>query len=174
MSNKYIIADLHLGDSSVAKYRGVTVEENFEKVLEAFSKFTKNDTVIILGDLGSSFGYIERFIEEVKCKLFIVAGNHDNVELIRMILEKGIPVVSSITKCNYLLTHIPVHPSELINFSGNIHGHLHSGAKIKGNYFNVCIDVIGYNPIPFNRKFSGISKKTSKYINKPKQKRKYG
>ena len=107
-------------------------------------------------------------------ELFIVAGNHDNVELIRMILEKGIPVVSSITKCNYLLTHIPVHPSELVNFAGNIHGHLHSGAKIKGNYFNVCIDVIGYNPIPFNRKFSGISKKTHKYVNKPKQKRKYG
>lgn len=48
-----------------------------------------------------------------------------------------------------LLSHEPIN---MIPWVFNIHGHVHDRrAKNNGNHFNVCADVIGYEPINFNK-----------------------
>ena len=48
-----------------------------------------------------------------------------------------------------LLSHEPIN---MIPWAFNIHGHVHDRrAKNNGNHFNVCADVIGYEPINFNK-----------------------
>lgn len=48
-----------------------------------------------------------------------------------------------------LLSHEPIN---MIPWVFNIHGHVHDRrVKNNGNHFNVCADVIGYEPINFNQ-----------------------
>lgn len=48
-----------------------------------------------------------------------------------------------------LLSHEPIN---MIPWAFNIHGHVHDRrVKNNGNHFNVCADVIGYEPINFNK-----------------------
>lgn len=48
-----------------------------------------------------------------------------------------------------ILSHEPV---DKIDWAVNLHGHNHNGSKKKDYYhFNVCADVIGYEPINFNQ-----------------------
>lgn len=48
-----------------------------------------------------------------------------------------------------MLSHEPIN---MIPWAFNIHGHVHDRrVKNNGNHFNVCADVIGYEPINFNK-----------------------
>lgn len=48
-----------------------------------------------------------------------------------------------------LLSHEPIN---MIPWAYNLHGHVHDRrVKNNGNHFNVCADVIGYEPINFNK-----------------------
>lgn len=48
-----------------------------------------------------------------------------------------------------ILSHEPIN---MIPWAFNIHGHVHDRrVKNNGNHFNVCADVIGYEPINFNK-----------------------
>lgn len=48
-----------------------------------------------------------------------------------------------------LLSHEPIN---MISWAYNLHGHVHDRrVKNNGNHFNVCADVIGYEPINFNK-----------------------
>lgn len=48
-----------------------------------------------------------------------------------------------------LLSHEPIN---MIPWAFNIHGHVHArNVKNNANHFNVCADVIGYEPINFNQ-----------------------
>ena len=60
----------------------------------------------------------------------------------------------------FICTHIPVHPSQIEGFRGNIHGHIHlSGeieglgrynpSKLEGKYYNVNIEFHNYKPVLF-------------------------
>lgn len=80
-------------------------------------------------------------------------GNHDTFRL-----EEYIPYFEDIKGCvslkDYILTHIPVHPSQKNRFKGNIHGHLHSeNIKIVSNnddwYKCVSVEQINYIPVNF-------------------------
>jgi calcineurin-like phosphoesterase family protein len=57
-----------------------------------------------------------------------------------------------------ILSHIPVHESNLYRFGTNIHGHLHSNRimiekdgkrEIHPSYFNVSVEQIDFRPILF-------------------------
>jgi hypothetical protein len=58
-----------------------------------------------------------------------------------------------------ILSHIPVHESNLYRFGTNIHGHLHSNRVMKDNgynkevidprYYCVCVEQTDFKPVSF-------------------------
>lgn len=52
---------------------------------------------------------------------------------------------------NTWISHCPIHPQELRNRDGNIHGHLHNSIVPDLRYFNVNLDVNGYDFVPLTK-----------------------
>jgi len=136
-------SDLHLGHKNICKYRErfSSSEEHDEYMLSKIEALDKRDLLFILGDFIFESPKYEEQIErlsKVKCRIRFIMGNHDSLKLLKVdFLEHREPLA------NYKgmwLSHCPIHPQELRNRTGNIHGHLHScdiGAK---EYFNVNIE----------------------------------
>lgn len=153
MGNIYIISDLHFGHKNMALYRGFeSVEEHDQTIIDNWNRvISKGDTVWILGDIS-----MEKKTEYHKLGLLrghkkVVLGNHDmckpshNEEMMRYVNSVAGAVTSK--SGGYILTHIPVHPSELERFSRNIHGHLHSNSLDDPRYINVSCEVVNYTPV---------------------------
>lgn len=45
-----------------------------------------------------------------------------------------------------VLTHCPIHESEISRFNKNIHGHVHEESLPDGRYINVSCEVVDYTP----------------------------
>ena len=114
------------------------------------NQVTDEDEIYLLGDIGD----IE-ILGELKGKIIIVTGNHDNAEEIKA-RYPHIEVNTHPIMVGYLwLSHEPIGymPPEIPYL--NIHGHLHRfnyglvGRKWKdGNrYFCVSVEQINYTPI---------------------------
>jgi uncharacterized protein len=136
-----IVSDLHIGfESKLASNeiflgKNTTINETISSI-EYLIKFTKADTLILLGDVKSSiksiskseWDEIPKFFEKIKEKaeIIIVPGNHDSN--IQRLIPEGISLMSSagLVLENILFTHGHVMPSE--NFSHVkkiIMGHVH-------------------------------------------------
>lgn len=79
----------------------------------------------------------------------LVRGNHD-IFPTKKYLEffKEVYGVRVLTEFGGLvLTHVPIHPSQLRRFKVNVHGHLHDKLLDEPGYINVCVEQIDYRPI---------------------------
>ena len=127
--NIFLIADTHFGHQELInkKYRPA----NFNKLLfNSLKKLPENSVLIHLGDvcLGSDAENHGKYIESLKCKKWLVKGNHDN-KTNNWYLEHGWDFVSTAFIGRYfgkkvLFSHRPKIIHDAIDL--NIHGHFHN------------------------------------------------
>lgn len=157
---KYVIGDLHLSHNNMAKHRGFnSVEQHDEHIIECWNNIVrKNDVVYILGDItmGKKQPYV--LLDRLKGFKKVVLGNHDMPQHIKELLKHVNSVCASIKMKGSILTHIPIHESELSRFSKNIHAHLHEDKIRKldncgffsvpdSRYICVSCEQVNYTPI---------------------------
>jgi calcineurin-like phosphoesterase family protein len=158
---EYVIGDLHLGDKRIGlgigfrndikcniEYRKL-IKDNWNSVVGV------HDTVYVVGDTFSSairdprHPLISFFKNELNGKKVVLIGNHDNIQ---MLVKANIDVrlCVTISRFKVLLTHIPVHPRELVHkkerYSFNIHGHFHKESIDDFRYFCASCERINYTP----------------------------
>lgn len=143
-------SDLHLGHKNIHKFRAPfsTAKEHDEYILNEFSKFNKRTIIYILGDfLFDSENYDDYLKTLSKFPFFIklIMGNHDSKKLYSQSVASNISIeLPLFTYKNSWMSHCPIHPHELRNRAGNIHGHMHNESLEDLRYFNVNLDVNNY------------------------------
>lgn len=145
----YVISDLHLGHTNMAIKRGFTsVEEHDQHIIESWNSVVKKgDTVYILGDITMERSYFYPYLDKLKGYKKVILGNHDKPQHIPELL-KYVNSVCGMFQCKgYILTHCPIHESEIARFKGNYHGHVHLNTLPDSRYINVSAEVINYKPI---------------------------
>jgi len=156
-------SDLHLGHRAIAKYRpelGIS-KENDDYWLNKMEQLGKRDILMVLGDFlfdGPHYDeYINR-IRKMKCRIKLLMGNHDSTLLYKEINQKPQSPEGSIeiqlpfySYKNFWLSHCPIHPSELRNRIGNIHGHLHNAVLEDDRYFDVCPEKNEFDFVDFEK-----------------------
>jgi calcineurin-like phosphoesterase family protein len=153
MAEIFLIADTHFGHNKIFEFEKETrpfstIQEHDETLIDNWNKvINKKDTVWHLGDVlfgSSNFQTLSR-LKGIKK---LVLGNHDSYPTKRY-LEFFNNVYGSFELHDCLLTHIPIHDSELRHTKLNIHGHLHSKSLNDPRFFSVSCDVINLTPIAF-------------------------
>lgn len=163
-----IYSDPHFNDPESKLFRKNYIGDD-EQVKKINSKIGKNDTLIILGDIGD----IE-FVKKLRGYKVLIMGNHDQgaSKYKRNLVEETISTwidgqLREFTNMvpddedNHLfdevyegplmindkviLSHEPITP--LPPYLFNIYGHDHAGAFISKQHLNVCAEIIDYTPI---------------------------
>jgi len=166
MSQVLFTSDLHIGHKNIHKYRNEfkTAEEHHEFMVSKIESLTKRQILIVIGDFLFDCDKYDYYLERIlkaRCHVKVIMGNHDSKKLYTSGLDIQLPIYSY---KNMWLSHAPIHPDELRNRLGNIHGHLHKEHIMKDGiqtlynglmhetvrvkddrYFNVNIDVNDYD-----------------------------
>lgn len=157
MSNYFLISDLHFGhEKAVTTFTREGTEErlrNFSHVDEMNeylidkwnSVVGKNDNVLVLGDVVINKKNMH-LVHRLKGSKVLVLGNHDMMPLGDYYeWFRKVQVARDFDGC--ILTHIPVHESQLEHrWKANVHGHLHDKhlltkhGKRDNRYYNVSCD----------------------------------
>ena len=156
MSKLFLTSDLHLGHRSICKYRKQfkTVDEHDEVVFDNLaSAVSKRDSIYFMGDVAFTFEGLAKIKSlNVKSKV-IILGNHDlergiKIEHIAEVYDK---VFALHSRRGVWFTHCPIHPSEMRDRIGSVHGHKHEGIIDDPRYFNVCLEHTKYKPVLFSQ-----------------------
>ena len=152
MSKVYVIADLHLGHDNCAKWRGFDSAKDQDSYIKAQwnSVISKRDIVWILGDVAMNKKFYP-FLDELNGVKRVVLGNHDLPKYIPELLKHVNSICGLLKYQNCILSHIPIHESELERFGKNIHGHLHSKEIKDDRYICVSCEQIDYKPIELSK-----------------------
>jgi calcineurin-like phosphoesterase family protein len=150
MGNVRFISDTHFGHKNMAIKRGFSsAEEMNDYIIKKWnSVVNKKDVTYLLGDVSmesKNFYYLLDSLNGVKN---VILGNHCRRQDIPEMLKYVNSVAGMIDyKDNYILTHCPVHPSQLaFRYSYNIHGHVHENSLDDPRYINVSCEVVDYTP----------------------------
>ena len=141
----WIISDTHFDDPDlIHTYPDRPTAAEQVKLIN--SKVGKNDTLIILGDVGNV-----EWVKQLRGYKVLVMGNHDagasnylGKDLFQETYSGPVMIGEKL-----ILSHEPI---ENCDWCCNLHGHTHDRSIVNDTYhFNVCADVIGYTPINFNK-----------------------
>ena len=151
MAKVYVISDPHFGHENIARHRGFdSAEQMNSHIIEQYNSVVgKKDLVYILGDITMEKGNYE-ILDRLNGKKRVVLGNHDMPQHTSRLTEKVVSVSGAIKYNGYILTHIPIHDTEVDRFRGNIHGHVHEKTINDPRYINVCCEVLDYKPMQIN------------------------
>lgn len=131
----YFYSDPHFSDEEMVHLRKNYIGDE-EQIKRINSKIGKNDTIIILGDIGN-----KDFLKKIRGYKVLLLGNHDagatNYVGYADEIYEGPLFISE----KLLISHEPVP----IAGSFNIHGHDHSNGSSGG--YNVCAENINYIPV---------------------------
>lgn len=150
----WVIGDLHLGHTRLAEARGFdSVGEHDDAIIEGINSVgVKADKLILLGDttLKNTLTGVGYWLQAIKFQTVeCVLGNHDRHRLSGY-MQYFNAVYGAYRYADLLLTHIPVHPSELQVAGGrylaNIHAHRHSKPKLDTYYECVSWEAVGGVP----------------------------
>lgn len=127
----YFSSDFHLGHKNILKQRTQfkTIEEHDEAIFTELNKLSHKDILFIVGDFlfeSEKYNYYIQRIKEVKCKIKLIMGNHDDRKLYNEKLDNLEIQLPLFSYKNIWISHCPIHTQEIRNRYGNIHGHLHS------------------------------------------------
>lgn len=152
MSKIFLFSDPHFGHTNMALKRGFkSVEEHDEYIVSQWNKtLTKRDVCWILGDITmekDNYSILDRLNGIKK----IVLGNHDQPQHVKSLLNHVNYVCGMFKLDNYILTHCPIHESEINRFKGNIHGHVHEDTINHPKYFNMSAEAINYTPVQLTK-----------------------
>lgn len=134
----YFYSDPHFGDKEMKKIRKNYISDD-EQVSRIRSKIGKNDTLIILGDVGDV-----EYIKKLRGYKVLVCGNHDKgaskyKEYFDEVYEGALMISDKI-----ILSHEPID----FPYALNIHGHCHAlPCQYDEKHFNMCAEAIGYLPV---------------------------
>ena len=167
----YYTSDLHFGHKNIIKLCNRpfnTIEEMDETLIANWNKKVhKNDVVYILGDVVWKKKLVPYYMDRLKGKKILIAGNHDewvkdpathasfdNVIRYLEINLDGHPI----TMCHYPMLEWRASRKEGERKLGYlIHGHIHNRVSeeyralyLKHNAFNAGIDVNGFAPVTFS------------------------
>ena len=119
------------------------------------SKLNKRTILFILGDFLFDGPHFEAYLQRIAkfpCTIKLVMGNHDSMQLYTQTIAPNISIqLPLFSYKNTWISHCPIHPQELRNRDGNIHGHLHNSTVPDLRYFNVNLDVNEYDFVPLNK-----------------------
>ena len=136
----YFYSDPHFGDPDMKKQRKGYISDE-EQVARIRSKIGKNDTLIILGDVGD-----KEWLKKLRGYKVLVLGNHDSgastyKDYVDEVYEGALMISDKI-----ILSHEPID----FPYALNIHGHTHAlPARYDEQHLNVCAEAISYYPIEF-------------------------
>ena len=149
MINRFVCSDLHFSHKNMAIKRGFkTIEEHDQLIIDNWNSVVKkNDIVYLLGDISMEKRAPYALLEKLHGIIYVTLGNHDRLQDTPYLLNYVNGVSSCFEYKGYILTHIPIHPSEMDRFRGNIHGHLHDKIILDDRYINVSLERINYTPI---------------------------
>ena len=138
----FILSDPHFCDEDCHKMDRNWIAPD-EHVAIINKTAHKNDTLILLGDLGDP-----EYIKKIKANIVLITGNHDKPGNYRDIVSELYDGALMIAP-NILLSHEPV---EGILWAINIHGHDHAGRErwtdsAGGKHVNVASNVRKWIPI---------------------------
>lgn len=162
MSKVFFASDLHLGHKNITRFREGfnSAEEHHEIILDnLLSTISKRDTIILLGDVAFTNDHCLALLMGLRhvSKIMWVPGNHDvSVSTILTLAEHleyapgklHLPAFTSYK--GWWLSHCPIHPDEIRNRKGNIHGHTHNYNIDDKRYINVSMEQLpNWSPISF-------------------------
>jgi calcineurin-like phosphoesterase family protein len=149
MGRILFISDLHFGHTNMALKRGFSsADEMNEYIIEKWnSKVLKKDTVWILGDLTMEKSTYYPLLSKLNGYKKVVLGNHDQPQHVPELLKYVNSVCGMVKYKNYILSHCPIHESEIGRFLKNIHGHVHENSLDDNRYINVSCEVVNYTPV---------------------------
>jgi len=158
MAEVFFIADLHFSHRGIVRFAdpesGVslrpwdTTESMDQDLVERWNRVVgARDKVFVLGDF-----VINRRALPVAAQLAglktLVCGNHDTFrteEYARYFKDQK----GAVDYKGWILTHVPVHPSQLSRWSANVHGHLHARKVGDPRYLCVSAEQTDYAPITY-------------------------
>ena len=138
----YILSDTHFCDEDCK-----TMDRNWidpdEHVAMINKKIHKNDTLILLGDLGDP-----EYVKKIKAKKVLITGNHDKPGAYKEIIPEQYDGMLAIAP-KIVLSHEPING---LIFTCNIHGHDHAGKhryydEAGAKHINVASNVCKWMPI---------------------------
>lgn len=169
MATTWLISDTHFGhENCCTKFKKADgsplrpfscAEEMDEEMVKRWNERVKpNDKVYHLGDVVIAKRHLAT-LGRLNGDKVLIKGNHDIFKLedyTRYFRDiRGYHVLNGM-----ILSHIPVHESNLYRFGTNIHGHLHDNRvmtfsayrangmdKIDPNYYSVCVEQTNFAPI---------------------------
>lgn len=173
----FVTADTHFGHKNIVVFKNEDgsplrpwddVEQMNKDMMEAWNTTVgKDDLVYVLGDFCINRRYLP-IAEDLNGRKILVKGNHDVFRL-----EEYSQYFQDVRACVVLqraiLTHIPVHPSQLERFHHNVHGHLHShhvmcertpagwGPAKDARYTCVSVEHTDFKPILLSTVLENIS-----------------
>lgn len=146
----YFYSDPHFNDPEMKKIRKNYISDE-EQIKRIRSKVGKNDTLIILGDVGD-----KEWLKKLRGYKVLILGNHDAgastyKDYVDEVYE-GVLMISD----KIILSHEPVD----FPYALNVHGHTHAlPHKYADGYLNMCAEAINYTPVPIKEIIeSGILK----------------
>lgn len=157
MKNYWVASDHHLGHVGVTKFLNADgtklrpwddPDEMDEEIIKRHNELVQpNDRVYFLGDVVINRRCLPT-IARLNGKKVLIKGNHDIFRLEEyMQYFEDIRAYKVMPKERIIMSHIPVHPSQLERWSGNIHGHLHGNNLDDPRYINVSMEQIDYRPV---------------------------
>lgn len=152
----FFCADTHFQHPKIWKPREFdSLEEHDETIVQNWNNtVSDSDKVYFLGDVifgGEKPDY--SVLRRLKGKIFLIAGNHDTrLKLVEM-SKIFHAVMGSFEISKKILTHIPVHDSQMDRWTHNIHGHLHDYMIFDDRYVCVSMEQIGMKPIAYEELF---------------------
>lgn len=138
--NFYLTTDTHFFHEKIKLLSDRPDDFECKILNDWFKTLQKDDVLIHLGDicLGSDTDCAKHYIEIIKCKKWLIKGNHDNKSC-SWYLDHGWSFVSdriSIKRCGFeiILSHAPID-SKMLDFCDmNIHGHFHNKERDDRQY----------------------------------------
>jgi calcineurin-like phosphoesterase family protein len=127
---------------------------------------SEGDIVYHLGDvfIGDKDRF-KRMWPKLKGSKRLIVGNHDDIKFLSSGgFFKKVQMWRMFPEFGLLLTHVPVHPSNLRIFAAegdyeegdvgrvqkqflNVHGHIHQNPSPEGPYRNMSVEAIDYTPV---------------------------
>ena len=175
MPATFLVSDTHFGHAGVCKFLredGTKLRpwddpnEMDEEMIKRWNETVRpNDKVYHLGDVVINRKALS-ILDRLNGDKVLIKGNHDIFKLEDY--TKYFRDIRSYHVVNgMILSHIPVHESNLYRFGTNIHGHLHekrvtmldtylSEKVIDPRYFNVCVERTDFRPISLETVFEMI------------------
>jgi len=166
MPSVFLYSDPHFGHFGVCRFTqgdGITPlrpwdhpDEMDEAMVKLYNETVKpNDKVYFLGDVVINRRALPT-LGRLNGEKILLKGNHDVFRL-----EEYTPYFRDIRSYHVMngaiLSHIPVHESQMGRFGTNIHGHLHSGRVMTTNQYHqsvvdtryhcVCVEQTDFKPI---------------------------